>query len=82
MKVPVSTIGVKDRLVWNITTNGQFLVKSEYKIAKNIKQKASGDEGSSTRREDDKEKLWKKYERWTSKRKSSISFGKLAMTRF
>lgn len=60
LKVPMSTMMVKNRLVWNTTTNGQFSVKFGYKIAKNIKQKASDNEGFSTRREEDKEKLWKK----------------------
>lgn len=38
--------------------NGQFSVSSGYKVAKLCKKKVSGEEGSSSKRENEDRKLW------------------------
>lgn len=47
LSIPINSIGMKDRLVWKFTPNGQFLVKLGYKVAKDKEKKAKGDEGSA-----------------------------------
>lgn len=59
MRILVSSMGFKDRLIWNSTSNGQYIVNTGYKVAKNNKQKAKGDKGTSKRREVDEVKMWK-----------------------
>lgn len=57
MRIPVSSMGFKDRLIWNYTSNGQYLVNDGYKVAKISKKKTKGDERTSKRRENDEEKM-------------------------
>lgn len=54
LSIPVSSLGMKDRLVWKHTPNGQYSVKSGYKVVNEREKKAKGDEGSSTKAEDDR----------------------------
>lgn len=34
MRIPVSSMGAKDRLLWNTTRNGQYTIASGYQAAK------------------------------------------------
>lgn len=54
---PVSLMRTKDRLVWTLSPNGQFSVAAGYKLAKLMKQQGIGDEGPSSRRDENEEKL-------------------------
>lgn len=60
LRIPVSSMELKDRLIWNSTTFGLYSVSSGYKIAKLRKQQAKGDEGSCIRKGEEEEELWKK----------------------
>lgn len=57
LSIPVSMMGAKDRLVWTLSPNGQFSVATGYKLAKLLKQQGRGDEGPSSRRDENEEKL-------------------------
>lgn len=38
-KIPVSSLGLTDKLIWHSTKNGQYSVKSGYKLAKDAEEK-------------------------------------------
>lgn len=57
-KVPVSSLGLTDKLVWHATKSGQYSVQSGYKLVKSMQKQREGDEGSSERRELEDKKLW------------------------
>lgn len=52
-RTPISSMGISDRLVWNPSKDGQYTAKAYQKRAK-------GDEGSSSRQEEEERKMWKK----------------------
>lgn len=58
-RTPISTMGLADRLVWASTNNGQYSVKSGYKVAKSYERKMKGDEGGSNRKDEEESNLWK-----------------------
>lgn len=61
LSVPVSSLGMKDRLIWKHTPNGQYSIKSGYKVVKGRVKQEKRNEGSNTKVEDDKKswgKIW------------------------
>lgn len=60
LRIPVSSMGVNDRLMSHSTTNGQYSVPSGYKLAKLRKQQAKGKAETSRSNGEEERKLWKK----------------------
>lgn len=56
LRIPVSSLGLADRLVWHASNNGQYSVRTGYTVARALKKREAGDEGSSSRAE--KEDAW------------------------
>lgn len=56
-KIPISALGMADRLVWDFTKNGQYLVKSGYKVVQQCENQAWGNEGTSNKRLEEEGKL-------------------------
>lgn len=77
MSIPVSALGMMDRLIWKHTPNGQYSVKSGYKVVKEGEQKTKGEAGSSTKADNDKN-YGGRFGGWISIEKSSTSYGGLA----
>lgn len=69
LSLPISSLGMKDRLIWKHTPHGQFSVKSGYKITKEKRLKETREEGSSIKA-DDERKLW--GEIWVLNVKSKV----------
>lgn len=68
-QIPVSSLGLNDRLIWHDSLTGQYSVKSGYKLAKIMQKRKEGDEGSSERREQEEVKLWQSIWNLDIKRK-------------
>lgn len=79
-RTPISTMGLSDRLVWTSSNNGQYTVKSGYKVAKSYERKLKEDEGGATGIMRNRAIYGKEYGAWRSKGKCSSSFGKRAIT--
>lgn len=60
LKIPVSTMGSTDRLIWMPAKNGQFNVTTGYKMAQKKKKQRAGDEEASNRSKEDEVKMWDK----------------------
>lgn len=58
LKIPVSSMGTSNRLVWHGTSNGYFSVASGYRFAKELKKKAERGEGTSRTGTEDDTKMW------------------------
>lgn len=58
-EIPISNIGVPDKLVWTASKDGQYSVRTGYQVARLCKSKTRGDEGSSLRRDEEDRNLWK-----------------------
>lgn len=50
-RIPVSSLGFTGKLIWHLLYNGQFSVRSNYKLAKDMQRYKAGDIGSNVRRE-------------------------------
>lgn len=59
-RIPTSALGVTDRMIWIATKYGQFSVTSGYELAKLGQRRAAGEEGLSSRVEQEEDGLWKK----------------------
>ncbi|WP_157056330.1 hypothetical protein, partial [Candidatus Burkholderia verschuerenii] len=59
-QVPVSSLGVQDRLVWCHTKNGQYSVSSGYKAIMCDRKKEEEGVGSSNMNENEEKKMWNK----------------------
>lgn len=57
-KTPFSSMGIADRLVWNATKNGQYIVRDGYKLVKFCKVLSTGRERTSNRRVEEEQALW------------------------
>lgn len=69
LRTPISALGVTDRLTWHFTKDGQYSVNSGYTVAKKCQKRAAGDEGTSSRVEQEDGKLWRKIWNLDIKRK-------------
>lgn len=58
-EIPVSVVGIKDRLVWRHSKDGQYNVKSGYQLASE-RAAYSRNKAESTSKEQDDQKLWKR----------------------
>lgn len=68
-RIPVSSMGSGDRLVWCSSTDGLYNVNAGYKMAKILQKRKAGDEKSSFRAEGKEILLWKKLWSLDVKRK-------------
>lgn len=57
--VPICSLGTMDILIWKHNPNGQYSVNSGYQMFRENGKKTKWEEGSSTKKEDDR-KLWRK----------------------
>lgn len=53
LRIPLSSMGITDKLLSNSIQNSQYSVASGYKVARNSQKKESGDEGISKQRVED-----------------------------
>lgn len=60
LKIPLSSKGAKDRLVWMSIKNGQYSVLSGYKAEQARRKQARRDERTSNSRVEEERKMWKK----------------------
>lgn len=58
-RTPISTVGISDRLVSTFSKNGQYMVSSRYMMAKLCDNKMKGDEGTSSKKDEEEGNLWK-----------------------
>lgn len=78
-RTPISIMGLSDKLVWNLTKNGQFSMSSRYKIAKTYKKREKRDEGTSSKKVREKKSYGGRFGAWTYRRKSNILSGEHAI---
>lgn len=58
-RTPISSLGLFDRLIWIASKNGQYTVKSGYRIAMLYEKKVKEDEETSVRKGDEERLLWR-----------------------
>lgn len=71
VQVPVSSMGVRDRLLfWTQTKNGHYTVASRYKMAlNNLGRQRAGGEGSSKGHDGEEKRMWNKVWKLNIKKK-------------
>lgn len=59
LSIPVSSVGMIDSQIWRHTLNGQYSVKSVYKVVKEGEHKTKGEAGPNTKADNDRKLLGK-----------------------
>lgn len=77
MSMPISSLGLIDRLIWKHSPNGQYSVQSGYNMIEEKKRIEKNAEGSSVKGEEDRI-VWGKIWGLCIKGRYNTSFGRLA----
>lgn len=61
LSVPISSMGVRDILIWSSSSNGQYSIASAYRLAKFRNKQKEREVGPSCKREEEEKMLWMKF---------------------